>query len=48
MKKRTIAAISRNGSIIWTADADTIDIDTITRVLMFAEDVAHYQSTKEG
>ena len=48
MRKRIIATISRHGSIIWTADADTIDIDTITRVQMFAEDVAHYQSTKEG
>ena len=48
MKKRTIATISRNGSIIWTADAENIDTETITRVLLFAEDIAHYQSTKEA
>ena len=46
MKHRTIATISRHGSIIWTTDAESIDLETITRVLLFAEDIAHYQSTK--
>ena len=46
MKKRTIATISRHGSINWTADPESIDTDTIVKVIMFAENIAHYQSTK--
>jgi len=46
MKPRTIAAISRHGSVIWTTDPETIDPETIIRTLMFAESIAHYQSTK--
>lgn len=46
MKHRTIATISRHGSVIWTTDPETIDPDTTVRILLFAEDIAHYQSTK--
>lgn len=48
MKKRTIAHISANGSVQWFYDWTQLDIDTMVRVQMIAEQIAYYQSTKEA
>lgn len=44
--KRNIAHISANGSIIWRVDWQDIDVETIVKVQMLAEDIARVQSEK--
>lgn len=44
--KRNIAHISANGSIIWRVDWQDIDVETMVKVQMLAEDIARVQSEK--
>ena len=46
MKKRTIATVTKNGSIIWHYSWQEIDVETMVRVQMLAEDIAHVQALK--
>ena len=46
MKKRVLATISKNGSVNWEYHWPEIDTETIVRIQMFAEEIAHYQSVK--
>ena len=46
MKKRTIATVTKNGSIIWNYPWQEIDVETMVRVQMLAEDIAHVQTLK--
>ena len=47
MKKRVLASITKNGSVNWNYDWTEIDIETMVRIQMFAEDIAHYQATRD-
>lgn len=44
MKKRVLASISKNGSVNWKYDWTEIDVETMVKIQMFAEEIAHYQS----
>lgn len=39
-----LASISKHGSVNWKVDGKNIDIETIVRIQLFAESIAHYQS----
>lgn len=40
-----LASISKHGSVNWKiANPDNLDIETIVKIRMFAESIAHYQS----
>ena len=39
-----LASISKHGSVNWKIDVNNIDIETIVRIQLFAESIAHYQS----
>ena len=47
MKKRILASITKNGSVNLNYDWIEIDVETMVRIQMFAEDIAHYQSMKD-
>lgn len=44
MKKRVLASISKNGSVVWNYDWSEMDTETMVRIQMFAEEIAHHQS----
>ena len=44
--RRNIAHISASGSIIWRVDWQDIDVETMVKVQMLAEDIARKQSEK--
>jgi hypothetical protein len=44
MKKRVLASISKNGSVVWNYDWSEMDTETMVRIQMLAEEIAHYQS----
>lgn len=44
MKKRVLASISKNGSVVWNYDWNEIDTETMVRIQMLAEEIAHHQS----
>ena len=46
MKKRTIATVTKNGSVVWHYSWQEIDIETMVRVQMLAEDIAHTLAMK--
>ena len=46
MKKRTLATISKHGSINWKISWQEIDVETMVKIQMFAESIARYQSEK--
>ena len=46
MKKRIIATVTKNGSIVWNYPWQEIDIETMVRVQMLAEDIARVQSER--
>ena len=47
MKKRVLASITKNGSVNWNYHWTEIDVETMVKIQMFAEDIAHYQSIKD-
>lgn len=47
MKKRVLASITKNGSVNWNYDWTEIDVETMVKIQMFAEDIAHHQAMKD-
>ena len=43
-----LASISKHGSVNWKVNGNNIDIETIVKIQLFAESIAHYQSIKEN